>query len=937
MPATSFPYRLLLTLLCACAALFSFAANAQAAPKVNLNNGYVIQISLEKKPVDPKALPALDAFRDYRLYQTSFTKGGTTWYRLRLGFFPDMESAEKVRRTLLSEYADAWITRVGMQERKDSAAGAIEPRGRATRTRDAKPEPKGDGIFAVQLWRGTRAPDPAHLPDRLEFKQHRLYVEEQVRGDTTYYQLRVGFFDSSAEAAPVQRALSRDFPGAWVTEVTKKERRSSRRSVVKPEPRTVARAATPKPAPTATPKPAPAADPQPAPAANVAPSVPLPKGNFAIQLRQDSKPITAAGLPDLPEFARYLLYVHKTRSGNRTRYQLRLGFFAEKPDALRIQQRVATAFPGAWVTEVSEAERVAASAHAVTPRTVAPVAVADAPKGDEALLKKLMDDARRAMVDSDYDTAVRLYTKVLRFADHPYQQDALEYLGLARERKGQFAHAKQIYTDFLERYPDGDAAARVRQRLAGIITAAGPGQRQELRKVTRAQGQVHKDFFGGLSQYYRRDVTTDPTGVVSTDLSLLNTDLDLTWRRRSDRLDFRSRITTGYRRDFANQSNSEGRLTAAYVDAQFQPTRTNLRVGRQTLSTSGVLGRFDGTLLRQNLGGRLKVNLVRGYPVEISTGNTINRRREFNGVSVDIGTLFNHLDMNLFKIEQTVDGISDRDAVGGELRFFSERRSFFTLVDYDRSYQEYNTIMFVGNWRFKSETTLNLVLDYRKSPVLTTTNALQGMVDTATLTPITTIEQLLTLLTEDQVRQAALDHTPLSRSLTLGGTKPLSKKTQISADITATKLSATPGTIGDPTLPGAPIKDIPGMPESGPDYFYNLQFITSGLLQEGDITILGARLADTDFTRTLTFTANSRFQAGPNWRFNPRLRLDLRDDLRNNAEETVWRPELRLDWRAGRNMRFELEGGQAWSSRKIAGATEKTETWFIALGYRIDF
>lgn len=922
MPVFPPAYRLMLTLVAACAVLLCAVPAAQAASKVNLNNAYVIQISLEKKPVDPKSLPDLAAFGDYRLYQTSFRKGGTTWYRLRLGFFPDMESAERVRRTLLEHYVDAWITRVSMQERKASAAGAIQVSARPSRARENKP--KGDGIYAVQLWRGTRAPNPAHLPDRPEFREYRLYVAEEQKGDTTYHQLRVGFFDSAAEAAPVQRALARAFPGAWVVEVSKREKRASRKAVIKPEPRPRAAETRTAQAPTSQPS-----------AANLAPAVPLPKGNFAIQLRQDSKPITAAGLPDLPEFGRYLMYVTKRRKGNGTVYQLRLGFFSSGGGAARIQQRVARAFPGAWVVRVSEGERTAAASHAVTPRTAAPAVVADAPAADEAMLKKLMDEARKAMVDQNYDTAVRLYTKVLRYAHSPYHQDALEYLGLARERKGQFAHAKQIYTEFLERYPDSEAAPRVRQRLAGIITAAGPGQRQELRKVERPKGQVHTDFFGGLSQYYRRDTSTGPTGISTTNLSLLNTDVDMTWRRRSDRLDLRSRLTAGYRRDFANKGNSEGRITAAYVDTVFQPTRTALRVGRQTMSTSGVLGRFDGMLLRQNLGSRLKINYVQGYPVDISTSDTINTRREFQGVSLDIGTLFDHLDVNLFSIEQTVDGITDRDAVGGEVRFFSENRSFFTLLDYDTSYQKFNTVMFVANWRFKNKSTMNLVIDYRNSPVLTTTNALQSQVETATGTPVTTIEQLLTFLTEDQIRQAALDRTPQSRSVTLGGTKPLSKKTQLTADITATSLGATPDT---PAQGG--LDPVLGTPESGPDFFYNFQFITSSLLKEGDITILGARYADTDFTRTLTFTANSRFPLGPNWRVNPRLRVDLRDDLRNNADETVVRPELRIDWRAARNMRFEVEGGREWLTRKVnisPTSTEKSESWFISLGYRLDF
>ena len=51
-------------------------------------------------------------------------------------------------------------------------------------------------------------------------------------------------------------------------------------------------------------------------------------------------------------------------------------------------------------------------------------------------LAQIMKDARTAMLAKDYSRAVQLYTKVI--LDHSksiYAQEALEYLGLARERK----------------------------------------------------------------------------------------------------------------------------------------------------------------------------------------------------------------------------------------------------------------------------------------------------------------------------------------------------------------------------------------------------------------------------------------------------------------------------------------------------------------------
>ena len=81
-----------------------------------------------------------------------------------------------------------------------------------------------------------------------------------------------------------------------------------------------------------------------------------------------------------------------------------------------------------------------------------------------------MEEARQKMTSEDYAGAIRIYTKVSQSAENRYSQDALEFLGLARERKAQLAQAKLVYRDYLERYPDGEGAERVRQRLLALIT-----------------------------------------------------------------------------------------------------------------------------------------------------------------------------------------------------------------------------------------------------------------------------------------------------------------------------------------------------------------------------------------------------------------------------------------------------------------------------------
>ena len=104
--------------------------------------------------------------------------------------------------------------------------------------------------------------------------------------------------------------------------------------------------------------------------------------------------------------------------------------------------------------------------------TVSPSRAAARALPAQAELDRIEKDAMAAMRAKDYDAAIRLYTKLLEYPEHPARARAQEYLGLARERKGQFAQAKLEYQEYLRRYPDGTAAARIRTRLQALATAS---------------------------------------------------------------------------------------------------------------------------------------------------------------------------------------------------------------------------------------------------------------------------------------------------------------------------------------------------------------------------------------------------------------------------------------------------------------------------------
>ena len=60
-------------------------------------------------------------------------------------------------------------------------------------------------------------------------------------------------------------------------------------------------------------------------------------------------------------------------------------------------------------------------------------------------LDALFEQGRRALIDQDYAKAIRIYSHLLEYP--AARQNALEYLGLARERNGQLASGQPDCTE----------------------------------------------------------------------------------------------------------------------------------------------------------------------------------------------------------------------------------------------------------------------------------------------------------------------------------------------------------------------------------------------------------------------------------------------------------------------------------------------------------
>jgi hypothetical protein len=427
--------------------------------------------------------------------------------------------------------------------------------------------------------------------------------------------------------------------------------------------------------------------------------------------------------------------------------------------------------------------------------------------------------------------------------------------------------------------------------------------------------------FGGFSQEYRYDSTSLDDGTVSVDLasqSLMITDGDLTLRGTGERFTVLARVNAGYLYDMSPDGpGNETRVGYAYADLADRVLGISGRLGRQSTHSGGVLGTFDGLNLGWRPGEALRLNLVGGSLVE-STYDSLSTDRQFVSLSANWSGWIEGLEIGPFVIDQTYQGVSDRRAVGTDLRWFGPGRTLVGLFDYDVDYAAVNMAMLLGTFELPGHWTLTGSIDHRKSPFLTTRNALVGQ-------PVQSLDALIAQFGEAGVHALAEDRTADVETVSLGVSHPIGTRLQWIADLAATRISDLPASGGVAAVPG-----------TGTELSLGGQLIANSLMLPGDVSIIGFRWFEGDLARTLSLSLGSRFPLWGRLRAGPRLRFDQRESSIDGSTQQVLSPALRVDWYSGHTT-IEFEAGGEWASRQLPINEEKTDRYWFSLAYRVGF
>ena len=639
---------------------------------------------------------------------------------------------------------------------------------------------------------------------------------------------------------------------------------------------------------------------------------------YAINLESSTEPVLKESLEAGSAFLKLPTYISTIELEGKTWYRLRAGPVARKKDADRVLQAAQQRYPRAWIGINDETPSSAGDSVDTTP-AVSPTVPVDPPM-PETERKKLLEGARSAMSKRAYPRAVELLTKLTRQPEFPDRARAQELLGLSRERGGQLAHAKAEYGEYLRRYPDGDAAERLRKRLR-MLAGAGRRGRSGTRGGTGADDEGAWRVSGGASQMYRWERAQLNAPQVQFDRQSQNalyTDGDFIARRRGERFDFISRINAGYAKDLMTDGpGDQTRVSSAFIELNDRERGIASRLGRQSRNSGGLLGTFDGLYTSWQIRPKVAISSAFGFPVE-STRDSPETRRRFLGVAADFGPFNDQWDVGAFAVAQQYSGETDRRAIGVEARYFVPGRTFVGLVDYDVAYQALNSVVLMGNMALPHRWTASFNLDHRRAPVLTTRNALVGQ-------PVATLDELLGLFSSAEIARLAQDRTPLSEIFSMSLSRPLSERVQFTIDAFASRVADTPTSGGVAATPETPLEAT-----------LQAQLIVASLWRSSDLFVLSARYQNGEVQKISSLGLATRLPFGNAWRIGPRFRVDRRESTIAAATEMLYVPSVRVDFQRGATW-VEFEGGAEFGRRDIPAESERSTRYYFSLGYRINF
>ena len=604
--------------------------------------------------------------------------------------------------------------------------------------------------------------------------------------------------------------------------------------------------------------------------------------------------------------------------------------FASRAEAEQMLQRLRARFPQARLDES------AASAPSTASERVLPPPVAALGADAEARSTELLKQARALVEQGEHTAAIARLEEVLALPPHASSAEAQELVALARWRQGDPERARAEYELYLKLYPQGAGAARAREALLTLAPPAPetPAVGEEAGKprvTTTLAGSLSSFYYGGQSKIRTQDFQDSPLSglpelvsdatLSGTDQKQLISSVDINWRRRDEDSDLRLVLRDTYSADLLRSDKSKNKLSALYADYRLSKPGINLRVGRQSPTGGGVMGRFDGVQAGYRFLPKWRINAVAGQPSD----KLLDTRRSFWGSSLESDDLGAGFSGSLYVIQQRIDGESDRRGIGSELRLLAGPVTAIGMLDYDPQLKGLNIGSLQATWQWEDNTIVNALFDRRSTPMLMLGNALFFQ-NPVLMVQARTLAELLQTQSLPLLRQQVHDTTAYSTQAMLSITRPVSAAWQLGADLRLTNVGALP-----------PVADIlpNGQPGTGNVWSTGLQLIGSNLYSARDTHVVLLTLLKGPSYRGTLLSYNNSSALAQAWLLEPSLRFYSQDDD-NGTRSRRWAPGLRLSLRTTAKLVLESELSMEFSNTDGPNRHESSHRTFYYLGLRYD-
>ena len=661
--------------------------------------------------------------------------------------------------------------------------------------------------------------------------------------------------------------------------------------------------------------------------------------NFAVVLKVlDSK--QSADFPRVPVALQdYVVFSRRVAIEGGAGQALAVGYFKTLEDAEVVRIRVSSQFPSASILRL-DAEVAAAKVPEVVPSQMAEQTAPQLPLAAEETrsvpeqqtpgqinsdAQVLLGQAKVALSQQRFRDAVDVLSRALLLPPNTSTELAQEWIGNAWEGTGDVDRARIEYKLYQRLYPNGEAAQRVAQRLSAI----GMGTGAEVNATSGSLGSKEQPGFsysGGLSQYYyggsskseslvNISAGIDQNTLSRTNQSALVTSLDMTGRYKTESSDLKLVIRGSSASNFIATSQAQSSLGAAYLDYKNLNNRLGLRVGRQSAIAGSMFGLFDGVSLSMPVAGSLKLSGSLGVPA-----NTLVSApsQQLFGVMLEADNLFERWGGAISLVDQRTEEISDRRAVGAEVRYFGEGVSVFSQMDYDLNFEKINAFTLQGSMQGPMDTSITLLVDDRKAPSLQLSDAL---ISSGT----TSLKTLLQLRSLAEVKELALGTAAQARQAMLSVSRPISPKWQSSADIRYSEIGELPA-----------IGNFQAMPATGAQYTLSFQLTGSNLYSSRDINGFNLSLLNSGTLQGTQFSYNNLTGI-----FDNKASVEFSISLYTQTDNTATKvnrvsPGLRLSYKLSE--RASVSGETIFEQSTTDGPTnhDTSSAYFFYVGYRYD-